>query len=197
MLGGWRVAEANLLVPPSLWASLAAPVSLTLLELADQTLEIDTDASTLAVTVSAPANYTGQWTVSPSDLSGGPLNLVTPVVEGTIADGATLTTRPGLWLYASDAGAPAMTYQWLKNGAAISGAITGTYVLPPGSAGSTFTVREIAIDSFGVRVADSAGGQNTTTSLVALDGAIGIDALAPRVPLAVGASDSTLSVELA
>ncbi len=197
MLAGWRVGEAGFKVPPPLWATAPASVSLTISELADQTLEIETDAALLSVTVSAPAGFAGQWTIAPGDLLLGPLNLVPPAIEGTVGDGETLTARPGLWLYDAAAGEPAMSYQWQQDGAAVGGATAATFVVPPGGAGSQFAVTETATDGFGARTAHSDDGAAGATTLTAEDGVIGVVSLAPHASVTVAAGNTDFSVEAA
>ena len=54
-----------------------------------------------------------------------PVNSVAPVISGTGAIGQTLTvTNNGTW-----SGSPTFTYQWLRDGVNISGAIAPTYAL--------------------------------------------------------------------
>jgi hypothetical protein len=59
----------------------------------------------------------------------------TPTVSGPAQAGGTLVANPGTW---SPAGAS--SYQWLLNGAPISGATTTAYTLPPADAGQEVAV---------------------------------------------------------
>jgi hypothetical protein len=63
-----------------------------------------------------------------------------PAVSGTVKVGSTVTAAPGTW---TPAGA-AFRYQWLANGAVISGATRPAYVVPPGLAGEKLSVRVTA-----------------------------------------------------
>ena len=54
-----------------------------------------------------------------------PSNTVAPVISGTLNVGETLTTTNGTW----DNSPTAYSYQWLRGGAAISGATSNTYTL--------------------------------------------------------------------
>ncbi len=63
---------------------------------------------------------------------------------GSPVVGNTLTVVPGTW---SGASPITLTYQWLRNGAAISGATGTTYVLTVADANTTVTVQETATAS--------------------------------------------------
>ena len=58
----------------------------------------------------------------------------TPVVSGTVLVGKTLTATTGSW----DSGTK-LTYQWLRNGAAISGATTKSYKLTASDVGTAIS----------------------------------------------------------
>ncbi|MGW8483062.1 hypothetical protein ACWGJP_07965 [Microbacterium sp. NPDC055903] len=58
-----------------------------------------------------------------------------PTISGTLAVASTLTAKPGVW-----ATGTAFTYQWLRNGAKISGATAATYKLTSSDAGRSITV---------------------------------------------------------
>jgi hypothetical protein len=60
----------------------------------------------------------------------------TPAISGTAAVGDTLTAHPGTW----GPSGVRLAYQWLANGAAISGATGSTLVLGTGEYGKTVTV---------------------------------------------------------
>ncbi|UOR01471.1 S-layer homology domain-containing protein [Leucobacter allii] len=66
-----------------------------------------------------------------------PVASATPTISGTAKVGATLTASPGSW-----GPAPvALSYQWLRNGSAISGATSVGYTAVPADAGKTLSVR--------------------------------------------------------
>jgi hypothetical protein len=71
--------------------------------------------------------------------ASGVQNLVltpVPTVSGSTQVGSTLTALPGLW----DSGV-VLTYQWLRNGAAISGATNLTYLLAAADSGAEISVK--------------------------------------------------------
>jgi hypothetical protein len=83
-----------------------------------------------------------------------PVNTVAPAITGTPASGQTLTSTTGTWT-----GKATITYarQWLRNGAAISGATAATYVLVAGDVGATITCRITATNPNGSAQAVSNG----------------------------------------
>lgn len=60
----------------------------------------------------------------------------TPTVSGVAKVGAVLTATAGTW-----SPTPFLTYQWLVGGAAVTGATSSTFVVPPTALGQTVTVR--------------------------------------------------------
>jgi secreted trypsin-like serine protease len=66
-------------------------------------------------------------------------NPPTPTYTGTLVVGSTLTARPGTW-----SPAPTLSYQWLRNGAAISGARSATYRLTNADRDQLISVRVTA-----------------------------------------------------
>jgi hypothetical protein len=63
-----------------------------------------------------------------------PANTVVPAVTGTPSAGNTLSCSTGTW---TGTPAPLYSYQWTRNGSAITGAITNAYLVPLGIVGST------------------------------------------------------------
>jgi len=61
----------------------------------------------------------------------------TPTISGTVAIGNTLTAKPGTW---SPSGVK-LSYQWLRNGVAISGATGSTHVVVAADVGAMLTVK--------------------------------------------------------
>lgn len=59
-----------------------------------------------------------------------------PTLSGAVKVGSLLTARPGAWV----AGA-SFTYQWLRNGVPIAGAVTPAYRLAPADAAAAIAVR--------------------------------------------------------
>ena len=95
-----------------------------------------------------------------------------PTISGTAVIGNTLTVNPGTW----DAGT-VLTYQWLRNGVAITRATTTTYVLVAADAGTNISVRVTGTKvGFATYVATSAtvaipGLLFTTTTTPTITGA--------------------------
>jgi hypothetical protein len=87
-------------------------------------------------------------------LANGPVvGLDAPTVTGTLALGATLTADPGTWTPAPDS----YTYQWLRDGVAIDGATTSTYVVTSDDTGHALAVAVTAVkEDFGSASATSA-----------------------------------------
>ncbi len=63
------------------------------------------------------------------------VNAAAPAISGAASVGAVLTATPGSWL-----GDPALSYQWLANGAAVPGATAPTLTLVPAHKNTTITV---------------------------------------------------------
>lgn len=108
-----------------------------------------------------------------------PVNTVAPSVIGTRRVGQTLTVSDGAWT-----GSPtSYAYQWLRYGAAISGATNNTYVLTSSDADKAITCRVTATNAGGSTAAYSAydercvprtydwsGYSNTTTGTAGVVG---------------------------
>jgi len=73
-----------------------------------------------------------------------PVNTALPVITGTAQVGQTLTVNPGTWT-----NSPTFTYQWLKNGATISGATAASYVIPAPDVAGRISCRVTATNSDG------------------------------------------------
>lgn len=82
-----------------------------------------------------------------------PYNTVLPVISGTTTEGQTLSTTDGTWLQSPTSYA----YQWKRNGVAIGGATSNTYVLVDADAGTTITATVTATNAGGSTDATSAG----------------------------------------
>ncbi len=89
-----------------------------------------TATGTLAGYVDGPSTSAAR-TISAGIFSASP----TPLISGTAAVNATLTAAPGDW-----APAPTLAYQWKREGTAIVGATSSTYVLKPEDADKKITV---------------------------------------------------------
>jgi hypothetical protein len=80
-------------------------------------------AVAVQVSASAPGYDDSSVTLrAASVIMGLSLNPGTPTVRGTAQVGSTLTASPGTWTPT-----PTLSYQWLRNGAAIPGATGSTY----------------------------------------------------------------------
>jgi hypothetical protein len=111
---------------------------------------VSADANTtLTVTVTASASgYTsGSATSTGRNITetstGIPVaitNTTAPTISGSSTPGSTLTTTTGTWSENSIS----YSYQWLRNGSAISGATTATYVLTSTDIGLPVSVRVTA-----------------------------------------------------
>ncbi|MDR1824625.1 MAG: hypothetical protein LBR27_04755, partial [Bifidobacteriaceae bacterium] len=72
------------------------------------------------------------------------VNVTPPAITGTPTAGSTLTASSGTW----SATPVSYTYQWLRNGVAITGESGPTYVVRPADAGKTVTVQVTADKTF-------------------------------------------------
>jgi Zn-dependent metalloprotease len=82
------------------------------------------------------------YTTAASTSSGievvpGTITAGTPTITGTPAVGSTLTASPGSW----GPGSVTLTYQWLRDGAPISGATGATYFATVADIGKTLSAR--------------------------------------------------------
>jgi hypothetical protein len=76
---------------------------------------------------------------------GEPVNFTLPTISGTLADGQTLTASEGTW-----SGSGVSTWQWLRDGVAISGATGTTYTYSAASDdGRLIQARETRTNAFG------------------------------------------------
>ncbi len=98
------------------------------------------DAGTaLSVTVTGTkSGYTAKSATSAATtVAKGTLTGATPTISGTTKVGNTLTAKAGTW-----APSPVtLSYQWLRNGTAISGATASTYKLTSSDKGARISVR--------------------------------------------------------
>lgn len=92
-----------------------------------------------------------------------PVNTIAPVISGTVLVGQTLSTTDGTWIGTSTI---IYTYQWNRNGVAISGATSSTYVLVAADGGAAVTVTVTAANGGGSTSASSAAVNTLRTNLV-------------------------------
>jgi hypothetical protein len=82
-----------------------------------------------------------------------PANTALPSISGTPAPTKTLTCSQGTW---SGSGPQAYSYRWLRNGTAITGATSNSYVVKSGDAGKQVACRVTASNNGGSAMATSA-----------------------------------------
>lgn len=112
-------------------------------------------ASVVTVTAS---NQAGEavgafnWLVEEATVVEAPENTAPPSIIGAAVIGETLNVEPGTWT-----GAPDFAFQWLRNGAPISGATGAAYVLAASDDLAEIAVRVTATNESGSAAAASAG----------------------------------------
>lgn len=79
-----------------------------------------------------------------ASVTQAPANTVAPAISGTAQVGQTLTCSTGTW---TGTPAPTFAFQWLKGGAAISGATGAAYVPVAGDVGGVITCRVTGTNS--------------------------------------------------
>jgi hypothetical protein len=106
---------------------------------------VNTAPGELTITVAAPAEYAGDYTVRTADLADGPVNLVPPQISGSPRAGATLEALPGLWAIDETTTSFDVARQWMRDATPISGATGASYVVDGASdAGCALSVVETA-----------------------------------------------------
>lgn len=107
-----------------------------------------TTATHLVVNVTAPAGYVGTYLALLSDLATGPVNIIAPVVTGTVGTGNVATASAGIWVYDLDQGAPTITRQWERaGGGAIAGETATTYTQQSNDGVLGVSIRETATNT--------------------------------------------------
>ena len=66
----------------------------------------------------------------------GTLTTKTPTISGSLKVGSTVTAKPGTWTSGTK-----LSYQWLRDGKAITGATASTYKLRSADAGHKVSVK--------------------------------------------------------
>ena len=80
--------------------------------------------------------------------------VVAPSISGATTIGSTLTLSPGVW---SGSPAPALNYQWFRNGVVIPFETNLTYVLVPADSGTTIDCLVSAVHWTGTYTAGAPG----------------------------------------
>ncbi|HVP01036.1 MAG TPA: hypothetical protein VMT10_00595, partial [Solirubrobacteraceae bacterium] len=122
------------------------------------------------------AGGSAQATSAAVSVPQAPANSVAPSVTGSPTSGSTLTCAPGTW---TGVPAPTLTYQWLRDGNAITGQTTTTYVIADPDAAHALSCQVTATN---------AGGSLQKTS-----NAVNVPAVAPTNSVAPSVSGSTTS----
>ncbi|WP_460629784.1 hypothetical protein [Intrasporangium mesophilum] len=148
-LTGVATVGETLAVTSSAWVPDTTMVSYVWqadgVEIAGQTadrLALTPDLLDKTVSVVATGTAAGYTSASATAAASSPVgkgaiaNAPTPTVSGTVRVGATLTAQPGRW-----PDGVTLTYEWLRDGVAIDGALSGTYVLVPADLGHALAVR--------------------------------------------------------
>ncbi|RZL10805.1 MAG: DUF4347 domain-containing protein, partial [Rubrivivax sp.] len=104
----------------------------------------------------AAESLTSATTASVANINDSPTGSVT--ISGTATQGQLLTAGNTL---ADADGLGAVSYQWLRNGVAIAGATSGTYVLTQADVGTAISVRGSYTDGYGA--AESSTSAATTS----------------------------------
>ncbi|MEL6643265.1 MAG: hypothetical protein AAFQ79_04960 [Pseudomonadota bacterium] len=170
----WVIGEGAVGAWPAAWDTQAAGPSLTLTPLADGTIEIDTDADAITVTVTGPELYRGSWTVQTADLDAGPVALLSPRISGSVTAGATVSVIPGLWIYDGSFAAPTHAYQWFIDGTLQVGETGSDLVVPAGAEGALVALTDTATDANGSTASEARLGG--TATLTGITGGFRVDA---------------------
>ncbi|MCI1019167.1 excalibur calcium-binding domain-containing protein [Microbacterium sp. C5A9] len=104
-----------------------------------KTYTLTTSQAGAQISVKVTGKLTGYTTVSRTSAKTAKVLLATtPTISGTAAVGSTLTVRTGTWTTGT-----AFTYQWYRDGIAISGATASTYLVRPTDAYAAVSVRVV------------------------------------------------------
>jgi beta-glucanase (GH16 family) len=153
-------ADAGTAITVAVTATNASGASTAAISNPTNSIAVLADATTAPILVSPPVisgpgveattltSFQASWIESLT----APSNTALPTITGAAAQGQTLTASTGSW----DANpTPTYAYQWMANGANISGATANTYVLTSGELGKLITVAVTATNSAGVASATS------------------------------------------
>ncbi|MDF2562127.1 MAG: hypothetical protein K0R99_3573 [Microbacterium sp.] len=106
-----------------------------------QTYSLGADDLGAAISVVTTAHRDGFTSATASSaatgaVAAGTITGATPTISGTPMVGSTLTTHPGAWTTGTT-----VAYQWLRDGAVVSGAVNSTYKLATIDDGKAMSVR--------------------------------------------------------
>lgn len=162
--GGFETVgqSATFLSPP---AAVAPPAVVAIAATPDVTLQAGLASDEpVEITVTAPPEYAGEYTLDPADLAAGPVCLVAPGVIGNSVAGSVLTTSPGLWVHDADAGPLVVSRQWFVGEEPVEDA--GVLTHTRATIGTAPRYVETATDASGSRT--SAAVLDVTVALGAL-----------------------------
>lgn len=186
----------------------APPPVLSVTGTADGEIEIDAGSGALTVTITAPAHHAGTYTtdiagnvLGAAQMAAGPQCLVAPRIRviddadasGTIDAGDTVgvgstpdaTSHPGLWIYDTANGAPAITWHWQADDGG-----DGIFADIPASGATAFVITEAEAND-DVRLVETAADSGGARS--AASQALSVTAAAPATSFAfTGHGDSGL-----
>ncbi|WP_299733775.1 sialate O-acetylesterase [uncultured Tateyamaria sp.] len=123
-------------------------------------LEVLSNLDPVEITVSAPADYAGTYSVTQAALAAGPVNLVPARLDAVPAIGQPIGHMPGLWVFDAALPAAVITVQWQRDGVDIAGETAPSYVLTSGDLGTSLSLRETATQAGGgtqVQASDAVG----------------------------------------
>ena len=123
------------------------------------TLTITTDQLRDGIEIAVTATNSGgaatsrfRLTVAALPLDAAPVLIAAPALVGTGAIGSPVTLEPGSW---GGVPAPALAFQWRRDGADIAGATDAEYVPGPAEDGRILTCRVTATNSSGSLAAET------------------------------------------
>ena len=122
-----------------------------------QNYEVTSDDATRALSCTVTGRNSGgedsATSASVTPPAQAPANTAVPSISGSPAVGQTLTCNPGTW---TGAPSPTLSFQWLRDGQAITGESGATYNVVAADAGHALTCRVTATNAGGSASADSA-----------------------------------------
>lgn len=114
----------------------------------------------ITFTLAETSAFAGSHVVDASEqvlIANGPVNEVAPGLNGVSGLGEVLTCDGGLWAFDPDHGSPEYSFQWLRGGISIPGAMGQTYTQVAADSGQELSCLVTASQAIGARSALSAG----------------------------------------